>query len=109
MRLLGLVPPSALPPKRRTAIELPATAMSPYVGVYQLAHGLELEVTLRDGAIVRRSNTGGGRGAPLAGEQSELLRQRGGRAGQFTRDASGAVTGLILHQFGRERPAGKIR
>ena len=28
MRLLGLVPPSALPPKQRTAIELPTSALS---------------------------------------------------------------------------------
>jgi len=27
----------------------------------------------------------------------------------FTRDSSGAVTGLVLHQYGRHRPAKKIR
>ena len=27
----------------------------------------------------------------------------------FTRDASGAPTGLVLHQYGRDRPARKIR
>ena len=27
----------------------------------------------------------------------------------FTRDATGKATGLVLHQFGRDRPAKKIR
>jgi hypothetical protein len=59
MRLLGLVPPSALPPKQRTAIELPATTLSPYVGAYELAPGFELVVTMSDGALSIRSTPGG--------------------------------------------------
>src|SRR5204863_3194310 len=59
MRLLGMVPPSALPQRVRTAIELPASALSPYVGVYQLAAGLEFDVTLRNGALFIASNMGG--------------------------------------------------
>lgn len=109
MRLLGMVPPSALPPTRRTAIELPASALSRYVGAYQLAPGLELEVTLRDGALFVRSTTGA---APL-----HLWPERGGdffvnevdAQITFTRDGSGAVTGLVLHQYGRDRPARKLR
>jgi hypothetical protein len=27
----------------------------------------------------------------------------------FTRDQHGAVTGLVIHQFGRDRPAKRIR
>jgi hypothetical protein len=27
----------------------------------------------------------------------------------FTRDASGAVSGFVLHQYGRDRPARKVR
>lgn len=109
MRLLGLVPPSALPPKRRTAIELPVTALSPYVGVYQLAHGLELEVSLRDGALYARSNGGGGAVRLWPESRTSFFANEADAQVEFTRDASGAVTGLILHQFGRERPAGKIR
>src|SRR5205814_5636399 len=55
MRLLGIVPPSALRPRQRTAIELPASSLSPYVGVYQLAPGLELDVTMRDGMLFVKS------------------------------------------------------
>src|SRR5215216_1189945 len=60
MRLLGLVPPSALPPKSRTAIDLPASELSPYVGVYQIAPGLEFHVTMQNGLLYIRSTTGGG-------------------------------------------------
>src|SRR5256885_12890207 len=59
MRLLGMVPPSALPQKARVAIELPASALSPYIGVYELASGLELGVTLQNGALHIRSSIGG--------------------------------------------------
>jgi len=58
MRQLGMVPPSALPPKSRTAIALPASALSPYVGVYQLTPDTQLDVTMRDGALFIAS-TGG--------------------------------------------------
>src|SRR5689334_10605894 len=59
MRLLGMTPPSALPPKRRTPIDLPISGLSPYVGVYELAPGSELEVTMRERALYVRSSTGG--------------------------------------------------
>ncbi|HUQ83074.1 MAG TPA: DinB family protein, partial [Gemmatimonadaceae bacterium] len=43
MRLIGLVPPSALPPKpRAAAVELPESALTPYAGVYEVAPGMEL-------------------------------------------------------------------
>src|SRR5438445_6716578 len=58
MRLLGLIPPSALPPKPRTAIDLPVSVLSQYVGRYDLppsaaqdAPGFLIDVTLKDGAL----------------------------------------------------------
>jgi hypothetical protein len=109
MRLLGLVPPSALPPPPRTAVELPASELSRYVGVFQLAQGLELEVTLRDGALLARSNAGGGpvRLWPEGG--SAFFAKEVDAQLTFTRDASGAVTGVVLHQYGRDRPGRKVR
>jgi hypothetical protein len=59
MRLLGLVFPSALPQTQRTAIELPAAALSQFAGVYGLALGQELVVTMRDGALMVRSQPDG--------------------------------------------------
>jgi hypothetical protein len=109
MRLLGLVPPSALPPKPRTAITVPASELTAYVGVYRLAVGTELDVTMRDGALFVRSNAGGS-AVRLWAERRDAFFVREAEAQiTFTRNASGAVTGLTLHQYGRDRPASRIR
>ena len=109
MRLLGMVPPSALPPKRRTAIELPATAVAPYAGVYELASGLSFEVTVRDGALYIKPNTGGEVVRLWPETRSDFFVKEADAQITFTRDGGGAVTGLVLHQFGRDRPAKKTR
>ena len=109
MRLLGLVPPSALPPKQRTAVALPASALAPYAGVYQLAPGFEVEVTLRDEALFARSNNGGAPARLWPESPSDFFLKEADAQVTFVRDARGMVTGLVLHQFGRDRPARKIR
>ena len=109
MRLLGMVPPSALAPRPHTAIELPASALSPYVGVYQLAPGLELDLTMRDGALFIRSTTGGAAVRLWPESSGDFFVKEADAQVTFTRDASGTVTGLVLHQYGRDRPARKIR
>lgn len=109
MRLLGLVPPSALPPKRRTAIELPPSAASPYAGVYLVASGLELEVTMRDGALYVRSNAGGDAVRLWPESAIDFFVREIDAQITFSRGTSGTVTGLVLHQFGRDRSANKIR
>ena len=109
MRLLGMVPPSALPPKQRKAIDLPAADLPPYVGVYELAPGMELEVTTRDGTLYARSSTGGEPVRLLPESRSDFFVKEADAQVTFTRDATGAVTGLVLHQYGRDRPAKRIR
>ena len=109
MRLLGLVPPSALPPKPRTAINLPPNALSPYVGVYELGPGLQLEVTMRDGALYAKSSTGGDALRLWPESARDFFVKEVDAQVSFTRDSSGTVTGLVLHQFGRDRPAKKMR
>lgn len=108
MRQLGMVPPSALPPRARTAIALPASALSPYVGVYQLDPELQLFVTMREGSLYVQST--GGAVVPLFPESDRdfFLKAIDAQL-TFTRNASGAVTGLVVHQFGRDRPANKVR
>jgi hypothetical protein len=109
MRLLGMVPPSALPPKKRTAIDLPATALGPYVGDYELATGLVLGMSLRDGALYVKSSSGGDPVRLWPESNSDFFVKEADAQLSFTRNASGTVTGLVLHQFGRDRPAKKIR
>ena len=58
MRLLGLIPPSALPPKPRTAIALSRAALAKYVGLYRLAPGFELRLTLKDDSLFAQASTG---------------------------------------------------
>jgi hypothetical protein len=108
MRQLGMVPPSALPPKPRTAIELPVSALSRYVGVYELTPGMQVDVTMREGALFAQTT---GNAAIRLWPESDadfFLKQADAQV-SFTRDGSGAVTGLVIHQFGRDRAARRIR
>jgi len=109
MRLLGIVPPSALPPKKRTAIDLPATALPPYVGLYELAQGVTIDVTTRDGALYAKSSNGGDAVRLWPETNTDFFVKEADVQVSFTRDATGTVTGLVVHQFGRDRPAKKTR
>jgi len=109
MRLLGMVPPSALPQRARVAIELPASALSPYIGVYEVASGLELDVTLQNGALLIRSSIGGAPAQLWPESNNDFFAKGVDAQVTFVRDASGAVSGLVLHQYGRDRPAKKRR
>jgi hypothetical protein len=109
MRLLGMVPPSALPPRPRTAIELPASALSPYVGVYRIVPGLDLNVTTQDGALFAKSTAGGAAVRLWPESRTDFFVREADVQVTFIRDAGGAVTGLVLHQFGRDRTATRLR
>ena len=109
MRLLGMVPPSALPPRKRTAIELPASELSRYVGVYELAPTLRFDVTMRDGALFITSSVSGVTRQLWPESNRDFFLKDVDAQVTFTRDASGAVTGLVVHQNGFDRPARKIR
>lgn len=109
MRLLGLVPPSALPPKKRTAIDLPAAELPPYVGLYELAQGVTIDVTTRDGALYAKSSNGGAAVRLWPETKTDFFVKEADIQVSFTRDAAGTVTGLVVHQFGRDRPAKKTR
>ena len=109
MRLLGLVPPSALPPRRRTAIELPASALSRFVGVYELAAGIEFDVTLRDGALSIRPSSGGDVVRLWPESATDFFVKEVDAQVTFVRDSLGTVTGFVLHQYGRDRPAKKTK
>lgn len=109
MRMLGLVPPSALPPKSRIAIVLPATALAQFVGAYEVTPGWEFIVAIRDGVLTIRSSMGGA-AAPLLPESPvDFFVNEADAQITFSRDAGGAVTGLVLHQYGRHRQARKVR
>lgn len=109
MRLLGLVPPSALPPARRIAIEVPASSLQPYVGVYLLGTGVELDVTIRDGALFIQAS-GTPNAVRLWPEATDAFFVKEAEAQvSFTRGSNQSITGLVLHQYRRHRPAAKVR
>ena len=109
MRLLGLVPPSALRATPRTAITLPTSTLQPLVGVYATTDGLTLEVTMREGALAIRSLPDGAVVPLWAQSATEFFINEVDAQLTVTRDASGAVVGLTVHQYGRDRPARKLR
>jgi len=109
MRLLSMVPPSALPRRQHTVVELPASAITPYVGNYQLRPGVQLEVTIQGGALFIRSSTGGATVELWPESATTFFVKEVDAQVTFTRDASGAVAGLMLHQYGRDRSAPKVR
>lgn len=109
MRLLGIVPPSALPQPSHTAISLPASALSPYVGVYQLAPEWQLDVTVQRGALFVQSSLGGPPVQLWPETNKDFFIKQSDAQLTFTQDATGAVTGVVVHQYGRDRSARKIR
>ena len=115
MRLLGLVPPSAVPPGQHAVVQLPAAMLARYVGTYDIppstllgSPGLVLAVTLKDDELfVTPSSQPTARLWPES--DTEFFLKQVNAQVTFTRNASGAVTGLVLHYNGEDRPATKIK
>jgi uncharacterized damage-inducible protein DinB len=114
MRQLGLVPPSAPPQRKaRVAIDLPASTLSAYAGRYNLSPtfagiGVMLDVHVRGGALYLTPS-----GQPEARLWPEsatnfFFKEIDAQI-SFTRNASGVVTGLVLHQGGEDRIGPKVK
>jgi hypothetical protein len=108
MRLLGLVPPSALPQKQRTAITLSESALSQFVGRYAFPSGAEFTIESKDGALIVTPSTGGSPARLWPESANEFFVKEADAQIGFKRSANGSVTGLVLHQFGRNTSATKI-
>lgn len=100
--------PKAAPIKQRTAIELPAATLARYVGTYQLAPEFALEVTAADGALWAQA-TGQGKLRLWAEAETEFFLKEVDAQVTFVRDATGAVTSLVLHQNGQHPTGKKVR
>ncbi len=109
MRLLGIVPPSALPPVPRQTIELRASALAPLVGVYQIVAGRRLDVTMHDGMLFVKSSGGGATVRLWPVGPNDFFVNEVDAQIAFTRDSRGAVAGLVVHQYGRDRLAARVR
>ena len=108
MRLIGLVPPSALPAKQRTAIALPASTLSQLVGRYQLSPGWELTFTQSGDALFVRSSLGGDSLRVWPESATSFFVKEADAQITVKRAASGAVTAIVVHQFNRDRTATRV-
>ena len=83
--------------------------LSRYVGGYQVTQGLEFEVTMRDDALFIRSTAGGSAVRLWPESTTDFFVNEVDAQITFTRNPGGDVMGLVLHQYGRHRPARKVR
>jgi uncharacterized damage-inducible protein DinB len=115
MRIIGLVPPSSLSPVRRVAIEVPVAVLSRYVGTYEVppsrqfgSPALHLDITVRDGELMVKP-AGQPEGRLWPATETDFFLKVSNATLTFTRDATGAVTGLVLHDNGEERVGRKVK
>lgn len=94
------------PPVLRRTVALAPEALADLPGVYRLAPGFALTVSLQDGQLFIQGT--GQQALPVFAEAPDRFFSRVVDA-QFTfqRDAGGRVTGLTLHQNGRDMPAAR--
>jgi hypothetical protein len=101
------VPRGYAPPVERTEVAVSEESLSVYAGVYMM-EDTELTITLTDGALFVQPD--GQDALPMSPESETDFFIRGVNAQMtFTKDELGSVTGLVLHQGGRDVRAEKIR
>lgn len=93
-------------PGERQAIAVAPEALTAYVGVYELAPTFSLTMTVVDGRLMTQATGQQAFELHAQGADAFFLREVDAQV-TFTRDASGAVDGLVLHQGGRNSPAPK--
>ena len=96
------------PPVERTEITLVESVLRSYVGEYQLSPQLSITITFEDGRL-QAQPTGQSKAALFAEAQDKFFLRVVTAQVTFTRATSGEVTGLILHQGGRDQPGRKVR
>jgi len=87
---------------------LPVETLREYVGDYPITPTFVLSVTEKAGTLLVRA-TGQPRLPVFASARDEFFYKIVNARISFQRDASGKVTGLVLHQNGRDMAAKKKR
>ena len=100
--------PAPAPPKQRTAIDVKADVLARYVGTYQLAPNLALEITLKDGALYVHPTDQATLRLWAESETDFFLKELDAQL-TFVRDAQGAATAVVLHQSGQNMNAPRVR
>lgn len=105
-RMAGALADSLLATPDEVAVD-PA-AFARLEGDYQLAPGFVLTVRSRGGRFFTQA-TGQGELEIFAASETEYFLKAVDARLTFERDATGATTGLVLHQNGQDMPARKVR
>jgi CubicO group peptidase (beta-lactamase class C family) len=103
MHLLDPSVPLPSIPKARKEIALPVATLERYVGVYDLAPTFSLTVT-REGTRLFTQATGQSKFEIFAEAEDEFFVKVLDAQLSFTKDANGAVVGIVLHQNGQNVP-----
>ena len=98
---------SELPPEPKEAV-LPAETLAGYAGEYPLGPTFVLTVTVEGGGLAVQA-TGQSKFPVYASAPDEFFYKVVDARISFQRDAAGKVTGLVLHQNGRDLPAKKTK
>jgi CubicO group peptidase (beta-lactamase class C family) len=103
-----LKPELPVAPPARRAVEVPASVLARYVGRYELAPQFAIDVTFENGVL--RGQPTGQPAVRLwpASETRFFLREVEAEV-SFEVAADGTVTGMVLHQGGRDMPGRKVR
>src|SRR5690606_37788817 len=84
-------------PKQRTAVKVPVEVLDAYVGEYELRPGFVFVIT-REGERLYVQPTGQGKSPIFPESATEFFSKIVDAQISFAKDASGRVTGLVLHQ-----------
>ncbi|MBW7934015.1 MAG: serine hydrolase [Gemmatimonadaceae bacterium] len=91
-------------PKVRTEVALPASVLDRYVGTYVLTPAFSIVIT-REGAQLFAQPTEQPKFPLYAEKEDEFFFKVVDAQISFTKDSTGAVAGLVLHQNGAHMPA----
>ena len=98
---IPLAAPKPIKPQLRKEVAVAADRLAPYAGRYQLSPLASITVTVDRGIVcIQLTGQSKVRAYPES-ETAFFLKVVDAQIG-FTKDASGAVTGLVLHQNGRD-------
>lgn len=88
----------------KSTVNLPLSTLKEYVGHYRLAPGREFDITLKHGQLYAQL-TGQGAFPIYASKKDAFFYTVVDAQISFQRGKNGKVTGLVLHQNGRDLPA----
>ena len=100
--------PAPAPVKQRTAIELGESVLQRYVGTYEFAPQFSIEVT-REGNTLWGQATQQPRFRLWPETATDFFLKEVDAQITFVVDATGAATGMVLHQNGRNPEARKVK